>query len=72
MYRRRFGYSLSILSRRPPGPGTGRQFTPVTDWTKAGMLSEEVIEAQGDLMRAFWKKYDVPLKDDVKEAYGVK
>jgi hypothetical protein len=32
----------------------------------------EVVESRGDLMRAFWQRYDVPLSPEIKEAYGVK
>jgi hypothetical protein len=60
-------------------PGTAQQPPPVeglpdpmTEFIYGGRLNKEVVEAQGDLMRAFWKKYDVPLTDDVKKAYGVK
>jgi ribonuclease Z len=59
-------------------PGTAEQLPPekgipdpMTEWTKSGMLTREVADAQGDLMRAFWKKYDVPLDPKTKEAYGV-
>jgi len=36
-----------------------------------GELQEQVIEAQGPMMREFWEKWDVPLAPDVKKAYGV-
>jgi hypothetical protein len=44
----------------------------MTGWTKDGMLHKEVVEAQGDLMRTFWKKCSVELAPQVKEGYGVK
>jgi hypothetical protein len=60
-------------------PGTAQQPPPqrglpdpMTDWTRAGELRQPVVEAQGDLMREFWKEYDVPLAPEVKKAYGVK
>jgi ribonuclease Z len=60
-------------------PGTAEQLPPekgipdpMTDWTRGGMLVQDVVDAQGDLMRAFWKKYNVPLDPKTKEAYGVK
>jgi ribonuclease Z len=45
---------------------------PMTDWIKGGELKQDVVDAQGDLMRAFWKKYNVPLAPETKKAYGVK
>jgi ribonuclease Z len=45
---------------------------PMTDWIKSGMLQQEVVDAQGDLMRAFWKKYDVKVDPNTQKAYGVK
>ena len=63
-------WSVPGTAVQPP-PVSGLE-DPMTDWIKAGMLHEEIVEAQGDLMRGFWKKYDVPLSDDVKKAYGVK
>ena len=60
-------------------PGTAEQLPPqkgipdpMTDWIKAGELHKEVVEAQGDLMRAFWKKYNVELDPSTQKAYGVK
>ena len=60
-------------------PGTAKQPPPVkglpdplTDWTKAGELRKEIVEAQGNLMRTFWKDFDVQLADEVKAAYGVR
>ncbi|MHC4401678.1 MAG: guanitoxin biosynthesis MBL fold metallo-hydrolase GntH [Planctomycetota bacterium] len=44
---------------------------PMTDFTRDGELRQQVIEAQGPMMRAFWKKWNVPLSPDVKKAYGV-
>lgn len=63
-------WSVPGTAVQPP-PVTGLE-DPMTDWIKGGMIHEEIVEAQGDLMRAFWKKYDVPLTDDVKKTYGVK
>jgi ribonuclease Z len=63
-------WSVPGTAVQPP-PVSGLE-DPMTDWIKAGMLQKEVAEAQGDLMRTFWTKYDVPLSDDVKKAYGVK
>ena len=31
----------------------------------------EIFDAQGKMMREFWKKYDVPLSPEIKKAYGV-
>jgi ribonuclease Z len=53
----------------PPQAGTP---DPMTDFTKGGMLHKDVVEAQGDLMREFWKKHNVELAPEVKQAYGVK
>ena len=60
-------------------PGTAEQLPPkkgipdpMTDWIKAGELHKDVVDAQGDLMRAFWKKYNVKLDPNTKKAYGVK
>jgi ribonuclease Z len=52
----------------PPEPGIP---DPMTDFIKGGMLMQETVEAQGDLMRAFWKEYDVELSAEVKKQYGV-
>jgi ribonuclease Z len=62
-------WSVPGTAKQPP-PQRGRP-DPMTDFIRGGELSKEVIEAQGDLMRAFWKKYDVPLSPEVKKAYGV-
>lgn len=43
----------------------------LSDWTKAGELRKDVVEAQGDRMRTFWKEYDVPLAPEVKKACGM-
>ncbi len=60
-------------------PGTAEQLPPeagipdpMTEFIKGGMLHKDVADAQGDLMRAFWKKYDVPLDPNTKKLYGVK
>jgi ribonuclease Z len=63
-------WSVPGTAQQPP-PVEG-QPDPMTEFMYSGMLNKEVVEAQGDLMRSFWKKYDVPLSDDVKKAYGVK
>ena len=42
------------------------------DFIKGGGLYKDVVGAQGDLMRDFWKKYNVPLSAETKEQYGVK
>jgi ribonuclease Z len=54
-----------------PPPEQGRS-DPLTDWIKGGGMYPEVAEAQGDLMRAFWKKYDVKVDPETKKLYGVK
>ena len=52
----------------PPQPGLP---DPMTDWVRAGELTQPVVEAQGDLMREFWKKYDVKIDPQTAKAYGV-
>ncbi len=59
-------------------PGSARQLPPergrpdvMTDAIRAGELKKEIFDAQGKMMREFWKKYDVPLSPEVKKAYGV-
>jgi ribonuclease Z len=59
-------------------PGTAEQLPPeqgrpdvMTDAIRSGELQQEVVEAQSELMRSFWKKYNVPLAPEVKKAYGV-
>lgn len=37
---------------------------------KSGEMQEAVIEALGDLMHDFWKKYDVLLDPETSKAYG--
>ena len=34
-------------------------------------LEKETIEAQGNLMREYWKKYGVQVPPEIKKAYGV-
>jgi ribonuclease Z len=63
-------WSVPGTAEQPP-PEEGIP-DPMTEFTYSGMLGKEVIEAQGDLMREFWKKYDVELSPEVKKAYGVK
>ncbi|MHC4163308.1 MAG: hypothetical protein ACYSUM_14360, partial [Planctomycetota bacterium] len=63
-------WSVPGTAQQPP-PQRGLP-DPMTDWTRAGELRQPVVEAQGDLMREFWKEYDVPLAPEVKKAYGVK
>jgi len=62
-------WSVPGTAKQPP-PEAGIP-DPMSKITYGGMLGKEVVEAQGDLMREFWKKYDVELSDDVKKAYGV-
>jgi ribonuclease Z len=62
-------WSVPGTAKQPP-PQTGIP-DPMTDFIKSGELREEVVSAQGELMRAFWKKYDVPLDPQTKKAYGV-
>jgi ribonuclease Z len=58
-------------------PGTAVQklepsgWKPISDFIRSGYLEEETIEVQGEMMRAFWEKYDVELSPEVKRAYGV-
>jgi ribonuclease Z len=63
-------WSAPGTAKQPP-PQAGLP-DPMTEFIYSGMLEKEVVEAQGDLMREFWKKYNVELSPEVKKAYGVK
>jgi ribonuclease Z len=58
-------------------PGTAVQkikpsgWKPISDFIRSGYLEKETIEGQGDLMRAFWKKYNVQIPPEIRKAYGV-
>ena len=58
-------------------PGTAKQvlepsgWKPISDYIRSGYLEEVTIEGQGEMMRDFWKKYNVELPPHVKKAYGV-
>ena len=59
-----------------PGPTTqpppvSGMADPMTDFIKSGMLMQDVVDAQGDMMREFWEEFNVPLSDATKQAYGV-
>jgi hypothetical protein len=51
-----------------PVKPSGKNF--MSEFTRSGYLEKETIEAQGDLMRAFWKKYGPQVPPEIKRAYG--
>jgi hypothetical protein len=43
----------------------------MSEFTRSGYLEKETIDAQGDLMRAFWKKHGAQVPPEIKRVYGV-
>ena len=62
-------WSVPGTAVQPP-PQAGRP-DPMSEFTRDGELQKPVIEAQGDMMREFWEKWNVPVSPEVKKAYGV-
>ncbi|MHC5010736.1 MAG: hypothetical protein ACYTG6_07250 [Planctomycetota bacterium] len=61
-------WSVPGSAQQPPPDRTGLT-DPLSDFSKGGMI--DVVDAQGDLMRAFWQKYDVQVSPEVAEQYGL-
>lgn len=43
----------------------------MSEFTHSGYPEKEIIEAQGDLMRAFGKKYGPQVPPEIKRTYGL-